>query len=158
MKTAVLHTVIRTLVGVTILMGSDVASGQAHRASVRGHVTDRSGAPLPNAEVGATSDDTNESRRATTDEGGRFAIPELAVGACRIEVALSGYRTFTSRAELVVGQDLWLDVALEVTIAQGVEVRAPFVPIDRDSAAMATFIDQRQGGGLPLHGPHFLGV
>jgi Carboxypeptidase regulatory-like domain/TonB dependent receptor-like, beta-barrel len=156
MKTAVLHTVIRTLVGLTILMGSDVASGQAHRASVRGHVTDRSGAPLPNAEVRATSDDTNESRRAITDEGGRFAIPELAVGACRLEVALSGYRTFTSRTELVVGQDLWLDVALEVTIAQGVEVRAPFVPIDRDSAAMATFIDQRQVSGLPLDGRNFL--
>src|SRR4029453_7407172 len=41
-------------------------------------------------------------------------------------------------------------------LAQGVEVRAPFVPIDRDSAAMATFIDQRQVSGLPLEGRNFL--
>ena len=33
---------------------------------------------------------------------------------------------------------------------------APFVPIDRDSAALGTLIDQRQVAGLPLDGRNFL--
>jgi len=43
-----------------------------------------------------------------------------------------------------------------VTMRQDVDVSAPFVPVDRDSAAMGTLIDPRQVAGLPLDGRNFL--
>ena len=146
-----------TIVGLALV--SALAAGahaQSHRASVRGRVTDPAGAPLAGAEVRATREGTNELRRTTTDEGGRFALPELGVGSYRFEVALSGYRALSTRVELRVGQDLWLDAPMELTVSQGVEVSAPFLPIDRDSSAMATLIDERQISGLPLDGRNFL--
>ena len=131
-------------------------SAQPHRASVRGRVTDSAGAPLGGADVKATQLGTNERRTAVTDEAGRFALPELPVGTYVVEVTLGGYRSHSTRAELAVGQELWIDVPLTLSVEQGVEVSAPFVPIDRDSAAMSTLIDQRQLTGLPLDGRNFL--
>jgi carboxypeptidase family protein/TonB-dependent receptor-like protein len=132
------------------------AMAQPHRASVRGIVTDPAGAPLPKADIRATHEATNETRQTTADEAGRFALPELPVGNYRIDVSLSGYRPFTNRAELRVGQDLWIEAPLALAVEQGIEVIAPYVPIEHDSAAMGTLIDQRQITGLPLDGRNFL--
>jgi hypothetical protein len=147
----------RMSIGTAVLLAmTAVAHAQPHRASVRGRVTDLSGAPLANADVRATREGTNERRQTSTDEQGRFALPELAPGGYRFEVALGGYRTLTNRVVLTVGQDLWLDAPLELSVSQGIEVTAPFIPIDRDSSAMATLIDERQITGLPLDGRNFL--
>jgi hypothetical protein len=150
------HLLVRPLMFLFLLILAVPAAAQPHRASFRGRVTDAAGAPLAKAQVKASREGTNETREAMTDESGRFALPELAVGAYRVDVTLSGYRTYTARTELTVGQDFWLDVPLELTVAQAVEVTAPFVPIDRDSSALATLIDQRQVAGLPLDGRNFL--
>ena len=45
---------------------------------------------------------------------------------------------------------------LAIAVRQDVDVSAPFIPIDRDSAALGTLIDQRQVAGLPLDGRNFL--
>ncbi|HSC27244.1 MAG TPA: TonB-dependent receptor, partial [Vicinamibacterales bacterium] len=132
------------------------AAAQPHRALMRGQVTDASSAPLPRAAVSATNEETNEARQTVTDEEGRFALPELSVGRYRLEIVLAGYHTYTGLAELNVGRDLWIDASLQLAASQGVEVRAPFVPIERDSSAMATLVDQRQITGLPLDGRNFL--
>ncbi len=140
----------------TLLAEAPSMVAQSHRASVRGRVTDAGGAPLRGADVRATQLGTNDRRTAVTDDAGRFAVPELAVGLYLVEVTATGYRGHTTRAELAVGQELWIDVPLTLSIEQGVEVNAPFVPIDRDSTAMGTLIDRRQIAGLPLDGRNFL--
>jgi hypothetical protein len=132
------------------------ATAQPHRASVRGRVTDPAGAPLSGADVRATREGTNELRQTRTDEAGRFALPELAVGGYRFEVSRGGFRTLSTRLELTVGQDLWFDAPLQLSVSQGVEVLAPFLPIDRESSAMATLVDERQVTGLPLDGRNVL--
>ena len=141
---------------VALAAAAPPAAAQSHRASMRGLVTDSTGAVLRGANVEATQRTTNERRTVTTDEGGRFAVPELPVGPYVVEITLAGYRSHTTRADLAVGEELWLDVPLNPSIEQSVEVNAPFVPIDRDSPAMATLIDQRQITGLPLDGRNFL--
>jgi len=146
----------RSLMFLVCLTLAASAAAQPHRASVRGRVIDASGAPLARSKVTAVREGTNESRETMTDESGRFALPELGVGTYRLEVTLGGYRTYANRTELAVGQDLWLDVSLELAVAQAVEVTAPIVPIDRDSASLATLVDQRQVSGLPLDGRNFL--
>ncbi len=144
------------LLFVVALAAALPAAAQSHRASMRGLVTDSTGAVLRGAHVEATQRTTNERRTVTTDEGGRFAVPELPVGPYVVEITLAGYRSHTTRAELAVGEELWLDVPLNPSIEQSVEVNAPLVPIERDSAAMGTLIDTRQISGLPLDGRNFL--
>ena len=145
-----------TVALVLLLAAADPVRAQQHRASVRGRVTDASGAALSGAEVKATRNGTNEIRVTRTDEQGHFALPELAAGPYRIAVSLSGYRMLERDTELTVGQALWLDAPLQVSASQAVEVSAPFVPIDRDSPAMSTLVDGRQITGLPLDGRNFL--
>jgi Carboxypeptidase regulatory-like domain/TonB dependent receptor-like, beta-barrel len=132
------------------------ALAQSSRASVRGRVTDQAGAPLARAAVRAARGDTGESRSVTTDESGRFSLPELEVGEYRFDVTLTGYGTYTRQAQLAVGQDVWLEIPLAIAIRQDVDVSAPFVPIDPDSAGLGTLIDPRQVAGLPLDGRNFL--
>jgi hypothetical protein len=141
---------------IAALLAAPCAWAQSSRASVRGLVTDQAGAPAAGAAVRVARGDTGESREAGTDADGRFSFPELEVGEYRIDVTLKGYGTYTRQAQLTVGLDLWLDVPLAVAVRQDVDVSAPFVPIDRDSAALGTLIDQRQVSGLPLDGRNFL--
>jgi len=138
------------------LLGASPAESQASRASVRGRVTDQSGAPVPSASVRAARGDTGESRTTTTNEDGLFSLAELEAGEYRFDVTTTGFAPYTRQTQLAVGQDLWLDVPLAVTMRQDVDVSAPFAPIERDSAAMATLIDPRQVAGLPLDGRNFL--
>ena len=139
---------------VALAAAAPPAAAQSHRASMRGLVTDSTGAVLRGANVEATQRTTNERRTVTTDEGGRFAAPELPVGPYVVEITLAGYRSHTTRADLAVGEELWLDVPLAVD-RQDVEVRA-VRPNRRDSPAMGTLIDKRQIIGLPLDGRNFL--
>jgi hypothetical protein len=66
---------------VAVVAAAPLVAAQSHRASLRGLVTDATGAVLRGANVRATQQTTNERRTVTTDEGGRFAVPELPVGS-----------------------------------------------------------------------------
>lgn len=133
------------------------AWAQEHRASIRGTVVDPALAPLAGVEVTVTSEATNQARKAKSDERGRFSVPELAPGAYRIDVKHPGYGPFIARTSLTLNQEFWLDVPLQLgDLVQAVDVTAPFIPIDRDSPRLHTFIDTRQLIGLPLDGRNFL--
>ena len=132
-------------------------SAQQHRAAIRGEVVDASLAPLANVEVRVTREATNDERVARTDERGRFTVPELPSGTYRLDVRQSGFGPFVARAELAMNEEFWLRVPLQVgDVLQAVDVTAPFMPVDRYSPALHTFIDDRQVTGLPLDGRNFL--
>ena len=139
------------------LVAGVAASAQDHRASIRGTIVDPALAPLEGVEVVVTSEATNEIRRTQSDEHGRFSVPELAPGAYRVEIRQAGFGPFVARTSLALNQEYWMHVPLQVgDLVQAVDVVAPFVPIDRDSPALHTFIDTRQLIGLPLDGRNFL--
>lgn len=139
------------------LLAALPAAAQQHRASIRGVVLDPSHAPVPDVEVRVTREATGEARKVRSDDGGRFSVPELAVGAFRIDVQHAGYGPFVARAELAMNQEFWLEVPLQLgTVVQAVDVTAPFVPVDPDTPALHTFIDDRLITSLPLDGRNFL--
>ena len=105
---------------------------------MRGRVTDQSGAPVPSASVRAARGDTGRVAHDDDEQAGLFSLAELEAGEYRFDVTTQGFAPYTRQAQLAVGQDLWLDVPLAVTMRQDVDVSAPFAPIDRDSAAMGT--------------------
>ena len=67
------------------------AQETTNSASVRGRVTDPSGAVVPGAQVTARQTDTNLTRTATTDPEGRFRFPYLRVGPYEITVQTQGF-------------------------------------------------------------------
>ncbi len=136
---------------------SPIVSAQQHRGVIRGDVVDPSFAALANVEVRVTREATSEVRVTKTDERGRFSVPELASGSYRIDVRHTGFGPFVARAELAMNAEFWLRVPLQVgDVLQAVDVSAPYMPVDRYSAALHTFIDERQLTGLPLDGRNVL--
>ena len=62
-------------------------------ASVSGRVVDQLGEVVPGATVVARHVETNVSRDAITDAGGRFRLPYLRIGRYEIVARLAGSRT-----------------------------------------------------------------
>lgn len=145
------------IVVLVTILGTLPLSAQQHRAVIRGDVVDPSFAPLANVEVRVTREATNELRLAKTDDQGRFSVPELPSGSYRIDVHHTGFGPFVARAELSMNQEFWLRVPLQIgNVLQAVDVTAPIIPVDRYSATLHTYLDERQITGLPLDGRNFL--
>jgi outer membrane receptor protein involved in Fe transport len=140
-----------------VLAISMPAHAQEHRAVIRGAVVDPALQPLANVDVRVTREETGEARRAATDGAGRFTVPELPAGVYRINVEQRGFGPFVARTELAMNQEFWLPVTLQIgAVIQAVDVTVPFIPIDYDTPALHTFIDERQITELPLDGRNFL--
>src|SRR5215207_7844453 len=67
------------------------AFGQSDRGTIRGTVTDPSGAIVPNARVVLTGAETGEVREVTTTDEGAYVFPELRPATYNITVESAGF-------------------------------------------------------------------
>ena len=123
-------------------------------ASIKGIVTDPSGAPVLAATVTAKNTETGAVRSATTDDAGRYQIVWLAVGQYEVAVAKPGFQeAIRGGIRLVVGQEAGVDLKLQVSAVKA-EVRvtedAPIVSTTtRDISGL---VSEQQVKDLPLNG------
>src|SRR5258705_9151611 len=98
----------------TILLVGDVALAQVgSTAQITGAVKDESGGVLPGADVTATQTDTGVTRSVVTDVNGAYTLSNLSVGPYRLEVKLSGFRTYSrTGVVLQVNSQPVIDVAM----------------------------------------------
>ena len=66
---------------------------QVTTGTISGAVTDSTGAVLPGATINLKSVEKGFSRTVTTDEGGRYRAPELALGSYEITAEVAGFQT-----------------------------------------------------------------
>ena len=99
--------------------------GQA-TAQISGAVHDQSGAVLPGVEVTATQTDTGVKRTTVTNETGHYVLPNLSLGAYRLEAVLPGFRTFVQTGiVLQVNGNPTMNIVLQVgQVSEQVEVQA----------------------------------
>src|SRR2546427_9808768 len=76
-----------------IFLCGHLASAQVSTATIAGVAQDASGAVIPGVSITAKNVETGVTRTATTDEGGRYTIPELTLGDYQVEAQLPGFRT-----------------------------------------------------------------
>jgi hypothetical protein len=123
-------------------------------ASIKGAVTDPSGAPVPGATVTTKNTETGAVRSAITDDAGRYQIVWLAVGEYEVTVIKTGFQeAIRSGIRLVVGQEGSVDLKLQVSGVKA-EVRvigdAPIVSTTtRDISGL---VGEQQVKDLPLNG------
>src|SRR5689334_1765237 len=91
------------------------ALAQDFRSTISGHVTDASGAAVPNAKVTAINSDSNQSTTATSDNAGAYAIPFLRPGNYKVTATAAGFKQYTEdkltlEAAKVAGVDIHLEV------------------------------------------------
>ena len=80
---------------VTVL-ACGVVQAQTTFSTIRGTVTDQSGAVIPGVEVTVTEVTTNLSRTVESSGDGNFEAPDLKSGSYRLSAGLDGFKTFVA--------------------------------------------------------------
>ncbi len=137
-----------------LLLAATPLAAQVVGGTVRGVVTDASGAAVANAAVTVRSDDTGTERRLLTDSAGRYAAPSVAVGRYTISVTAAGFAPERrTGVDLTVGQSLQVDLALRVaSSAQEVTVSSALSTVNLSNEQVSGLVSERQVKDLPLNG------
>jgi len=123
-------------------------------AQINGTVADSSGGVLPGATVTATQVDTGLRREVVTEADGSFTLTALPIGPYRLEVSLSGFRSYVQTGiVLQVGSNPVIPVALQLgELAETVSVEAAAPLVETRSPAIGQVIENERIEALPLEG------
>lgn len=118
---------------------------QSSTGTIRGQITDPSGAVIPNAAITAAS--AGQTFPATSDNAGAYVIRGLPPGNYTVSVTANGFATFNSQAiSLSGGQVKRVDVALAIEVEQQqvtVTDETPTVNLDPNSNSNALVIKDK---------------
>ncbi len=144
-------------IAATFMVLRHPAMGQSATASLRGVVTEATGAVVPGAEVVIASNDTAQRHVQRSDSNGEFSFQELFVGDYRVEVRFSGFATWVSaRIHLDVGNQSQIAVQLvPATDKQTVEVSAEAAGLQTNEIAQGAVVSETEIANLPLNGRNF---
>jgi hypothetical protein len=132
-------------------------SAQEISASIRGTVTDESGAIVSATRITAIQAETGLQRTALSDSQGNYVVFELPVGHYRLEAEAKGFKKYGQDGiTLDVNQTAAVAIHLTVgTTTQQVEVRADALMIESTSTSLGKTVGEREVLDLPLNGRHF---
>ncbi|HWR53354.1 MAG TPA: carboxypeptidase regulatory-like domain-containing protein [Bryobacteraceae bacterium] len=125
---------------------------QTDRATLRGIVSDPSGAIVPGADVVVTEVATNSQRKFTSDENGNYEIPGLKPGLYRLAADKAGFRAFVADNLLLdAGQVRRMDVTLQVgATTETVTVQAGAALIQTETGTISGELDKKKFLDRPL--------
>lgn len=120
---------------------------------VRGTVKDPSGAIIVGAQLTAVNVGSNEQRNAITDAKGEFDFPSLPVGTYRVEVKVTGFKTFVQeRVDVTIGHVVELNPVMELgTSTQTITAQAEAPLVETTSTQIGAVVNQRTVVDLPLN-------
>src|SRR5712691_2785538 len=127
-------------------------------ATIRGTVTDSTGAVVPGANVTVKSEGTGFTRSTLTNAAGIYSFPELPLGTYAVEVALTGFKSSQIRGVVLNVADVRaVDVRLETgNLTENVTVEVPAVAVKTIGGEVAGLVTGEQVRELPLNGRNFL--
>jgi len=143
--------VVSCLLALTISLPCVLA--QTGNGIIKGTVQDQARAYVPGAQVTITSVNTNISKTAQSNEAGIFYFGAVQPGPYTVAVELTGFKKWTTRVDLQVGQTQVLEALLEIgQLSSTVEVNTSVAPITTESAELADVKDAQRIQQLPLNG------
>ena len=141
-------------VAILMLLSAALPAHAQFRASLRGTVTDASGAVVPGATVTLVDKGTNEERQATSNELGIYTFNALPADQYRLAVEKAGYqKKEVAQLALIPDQPNNLDVQLSVgDVQQTVTVTGSSEPLlNTMSATESATISSEQIQHMPSY-------
>ena len=146
---------------VTILLAlsaTTASRAQEITGTIRGTVTDNSGARVAGATVIVVNSNTGiETRRLTTNRSGEYVAPLLPVGTYEIDVEQAGFKRETESG-IVVNVSDRLEKNLQLQVgdnSQTVEVSASQLGVQTENANAESLISGEQVRALPTNNRNY---
>ncbi len=142
-------------IGVAVLLATSAARVFAQSTgTIRGTVTDPSGAAVNSASVSAKEVSTGIVRKSATNESGIFVFPDLPIGTYELKIAASGFATQDRpNLELLTGQTMDLPIQLSVgTQSAEITVTSETQQIQTSTSTVEQSVSEQQMRDLPLNG------
>lgn len=141
------------LLGLLILGCPFVVWSQTGLTSLRGTVTDPSGAVLASAEVSLENPATGLHASHLTDPNGGYEFPQIPPGKYTITVTKSGFGKQVKAAELLVSQPATINFVLSVqAIVETVEVSDIAQTVNTTDATIGNAVNNSTIQALPMEG------
>jgi len=125
--------------------------GQANTASIRGTVSDASGAVVPGVQVKLTNTGTGVPSFVKTNDAGDYLFQFLPPGNYRIEAEVSGFKKFVQEnVTLDLARQLRIDVALQPgQVSETIDVTAAPPLVDTENGSLGTTVQNQMLTSLP---------
>ena len=136
-----------------LLSLSYVGFGQNASTSLRGLVTDSTGAAIPGATVVITNAANGVKVDAVTNSQGEYSLQQISPGTYTITATAPGFGKFTTTAALLVAQPATVNMKLQVNSdIVSVDVSAATETINTTDASIGNAIDNETIMQLPSEG------
>ena len=140
------------LLSAFMLLGTVISLGQTGTTSVRGTVTDKTGAAIAGASVTLSNNGQQLQRHSQTDNSGTYNFLALPPGSYTLTVEKAGFAKFEQpNLQLLVDVAVTTNVKLNVgTATETVEVSAATETVNTTDASLGNAFGERQVKELPL--------
>ncbi|MBI1786769.1 MAG: carboxypeptidase regulatory-like domain-containing protein [Acidobacteria bacterium] len=136
-------------------------AAQRDTGTIRGAVTDPSGAAVPGVRITVTDELTQVVAFNTgSDDMGRFAAPALKVSTYAIGAEMTGFKKAVRRGIILdVNQVAVVDMTLDLgQVSDVVEVTGAAPLMRTESSELGDVVEQRRVVDLPLNGRFFVNL
>ena len=144
----------RSVMALLSLMAFSAAGhSQIATTSLRGTVTDPSGAVLPNVTITLTDMNTGKFFQATSSSTGGYVLSQLPPSKYIIKAVATGFSDQQKIAELLVNQPATVDFAMAVQASsETVNVSAEAQTLNTTDASLGTAVNNETIKSLPSEG------
>jgi hypothetical protein len=157
MTSRVLSTCEAILLLIGILACLSQIHAQTETSTIRGSVTDPSGAVVPGASVRLIDDDRGLQTEVATGNGGFYTFPTVRPGHYHMEAEKSGFKLArVTGITLNVLDNLEQNFRLDVgSVSDSITVRASAINVNTTDGTVSTVVDRTFADNLPLNGRSF---
>lgn len=154
-----LRTARASLLGLTLLAGLPAMIAtcpawgqQSINGTIRGHVTDATGASVAGATITVTNAEVGYTKTLATEADGYFVLVNLPLGTYKVSVSREGFSTSNyDQIVLTAGKEAVIDTSLKVgNTSEQIDVSSTVTSIDPTSLNVQRTLDSREVENLPL--------
>jgi len=135
--------------GLCLALACSLSANAQIGSSLRGMVTDKSGAAIPGVRISVKSLMTNEARVVTTDRRGFYLAPNLQPGNYQVTATAAGFSPAAAGVTLSVGIETVVNFNLQ---AGGEQARGSSTAVQTTTPGMGGVVTSRTVRDLPTNG------
>jgi len=132
-----------------LALGSTISVAQNATTSLRGTITDTSGAAIPNADITLKNSEVGTVLTAKANGHGEYSLQQIPPGKYRISIVSPGFATKEVIADLLVAQPATINARLSVTETLTVDVSGSAETLNTTDATIGNAINNETIMELP---------